>query len=58
MKGFGEKPVSAANLTSDPSGIPYYDETTFLKRIRRGQIGARTLGAVMPWGGYRNMTTI
>ena len=54
--GFGGKPVAAANLTSDASGIPYYDETTFLKTIRNGQIGARKLDAAMPWGDYRNMT--
>ena len=56
LNGFAGKRVAAANITSDASGIPYYDETTFLKTIRNGQIGARTLDAAMPWGAYRNMT--
>jgi mono/diheme cytochrome c family protein len=54
--GIGGKKVAAANITSDPTGIPYYDEATFIKTIRTGQIGARKIDPVMPWGGYRNMT--
>jgi hypothetical protein len=48
--------VAAANITTDPSGIPYYDEATFIKTIRTGQIGARAIDPVMPWGIYRKMT--
>jgi hypothetical protein len=51
-----KKKVASANITSDPTGIPYYDETTFINTIRNGQIGARKIDAVMPWGFYRNMT--
>jgi len=48
--------VSSANLTPDPSGISYYDEDLFVRTIRTGHAGARSLAPVMPWGGYRNMT--
>jgi len=47
--------VSSANLTPDPSGIPYYDEAMFLKAIRTGHVGARKLSPVMPWQVYKNM---
>lgn len=50
------KPVTALNITPDPSGIPYYDETTFINTMRAGQIGARKLDSAMPWGFYRNLT--
>ncbi len=56
LRGFNGKPVAASNLTSDASGIPYYDEATFINTIRTGQIGARKLDPIMPWGGYGNMT--
>lgn len=56
LDGAGGKKVAAANITSDATGIPYYDEATFIKTIRTGQIGARKIDAVMPWGVYRNMT--
>jgi mono/diheme cytochrome c family protein len=48
--------VAAANLTPDPTGIPYYDETLFLQTMRTGYVKARELKQVMPWQGYRNMT--
>ena len=48
--------VAAANLTPDPSGIPYYDETMFLQAIRTGYVKARPLNPIMPWHIYRNMT--
>jgi mono/diheme cytochrome c family protein len=51
-----KKKVAALNITTDPTGIPYYGEATFVKVIRTGQIGARKLDPVMPWGFYRNMT--
>jgi mono/diheme cytochrome c family protein len=55
MKGpWGE--VAAANLTSDPSGISYYDEAMFIETIRNGQVKARKLNSIMPWGYFRNMT--
>src|SRR5262249_24670977 len=42
-------PVASANLTSDPSGIPYYDEAMFIKAMRTGAVGARELNSAMPW---------
>jgi hypothetical protein len=55
MKDFDDKPITSLNLTPDASGIPYYDEATFIKTIRTGQIGARKINSVMPWTVYRNL---
>lgn len=48
--------VASANLTQDPSGIPYYDEALFLQTIRSGYVKARPLSQIMPWSYYRNLT--
>ena len=48
--------VASANLTPDPSGIPYYDEAMFVETIRTGYMGARRLSQIMPWHVFRNMT--
>jgi len=56
LKDFDGKPITSLNLTPDPSGIPYYDEATFIKTIRTGQIGARKINSVMPWTIYRKLT--
>jgi len=48
--------LSSANITPDPSGISYYDEALFVKTLRTGQVGARKLNSIMPWGYFRNMT--
>lgn len=48
--------VASANLTPDPSGIPYYDEALFVQTIRTGYVKARPLNQFMPWHIYRNMT--
>jgi hypothetical protein len=48
--------VASANLTSDPSGIPYYDEDMFVHTLRTGYVGARPLNQIMPWATFRNMT--
>jgi mono/diheme cytochrome c family protein len=56
LDGPDGKKVAAANITPDPSGISYYDEATFIKTMRTGQIGARQLNPIMPWIFYRNMT--
>jgi hypothetical protein len=48
--------VASANLTPDPSGIPYYDEDMFVHALRTGYVGARRLSPVMPWATFRNMT--
>ena len=48
--------VTSANITPDASGIAYYDEAMFVKTLRTGQVGARKLNSIMPWGYFRNMT--
>ncbi len=48
--------VASANLTPDPSGIPYYDRQLFLQVMRSGSVKARPLNAIMPWTQYRDMT--
>jgi mono/diheme cytochrome c family protein len=48
--------VTSANITPAPSGISYYDEAMFINTLRTGQVGARKLNSVMPWGYFRNMT--
>lgn len=48
--------VTSANITQDASGISYYDEAMFVKTLRTGQVGARKLNSIMPWGYFRNMT--
>ena len=48
--------VVSTNITMDPSGIPYYDEATFRKALRKGIIGARKLNHIMPYGYFQRMT--
>jgi mono/diheme cytochrome c family protein len=48
--------VASANLTPDPSGIPYYDEAMFIKVMRTGSVGARELNSAMPWMILGKMT--
>ena len=48
--------VASSNITPDPSGIPYYDETLFLEMIRTGYVKARKINQIMPWDHYRNLT--
>jgi mono/diheme cytochrome c family protein len=48
--------LTSANITPDASGISYYDEAMFVKTLRTGQVGARKLNSIMPWGYFRNMT--
>jgi hypothetical protein len=48
--------VASANLTPDPSGIPYYDEALFMQAIRTGYVKARSLNQIMPWRNYGGMT--
>ena len=55
LKGpWGE--VASANITPDPSGISYYDESLFIQTIRTGQVKARKLNSVMPWIYFRNIS--
>ena len=48
--------VASANITPDPSGIPYYDEAIFTQAIRTGYVRMRELNQIMPWHIYRGMT--
>jgi hypothetical protein len=48
--------VASSNITSDPSGIPYYDEALFTQTMRTGFVKARKLSQIMPWRTYRGMT--
>jgi hypothetical protein len=48
--------VASANLTQDPSGIPYYDVNLFLEVMRTGKVRARALNSIMPVLVYRGMT--
>src|SRR5581483_8924782 len=41
----GPKDAAAANLTPDPSGIGYYDESLFLQAMRTGYVKARELSS-------------
>jgi mono/diheme cytochrome c family protein len=50
------QPSAAANLTTSPSGIPYYTEELFLEVVRTGRVRERKLTDNMPWAHYRNMT--
>jgi hypothetical protein len=48
--------VASANITQDPSGIPYYDTKMFIDTIRTGKVRARTLNPIMPVQVYSGMT--
>lgn len=48
--------VASANITPDPTGIPYYDEALFLQVIHSGYVKARPLSSIMPVMVYSNLT--
>jgi len=48
--------VASSNITSDASGIPYYDEKMFVDAIHTGSVRARPLSVMMPWPVFRSMT--
>lgn len=48
--------VTSANITSDPSGISYYDEARFITTLRTGYVGARELSSIMPFGQFKNLS--
>jgi cytochrome c len=53
----GARIVASANITQDPSGIPYYTEQIFITTIRTGRVaGVRPISAAMPWIFLRNMS--
>lgn len=49
-------PVASANITPDPSGISYYDETTFVQMMRTGAVRGRKLNVMMPTWAFNGMT--
>jgi mono/diheme cytochrome c family protein len=56
FKGSDGRTVASANITQDPSGIPYYTEDVFLQVMREGRVVERQLSDAMPWGYFRGMT--
>ena len=49
--------VTSPNITSDPSGISYYDEAIFIQTIRTGRVaGVRPLSRAMLWFEFRKLT--
>ncbi len=49
--------VTSPNLTTDPSGIQYYDENIFVQTIRTGKVaGVRPLTRAMLWFEFRKLT--
>jgi mono/diheme cytochrome c family protein len=48
--------VASANLTPDPSGIPYYDPALFTEVLRTGHVKARRINQIMPWHAFGGMT--
>ena len=55
MKGpWGD--VTGANITPDPSGIPYFDEQLFCQVMKTGHVKARKLNPIMPWNNFRHLT--
>jgi hypothetical protein len=48
--------ATSANLTPDPSGIPYYDQAMFIQAMRTGAVRSRELNKTMPWSLLRNMS--
>jgi mono/diheme cytochrome c family protein len=52
---FGKEKSFSANITTDPSGISYYDDSFFIQVLRTGQVKARKLSPVMPWAVFRNL---
>ncbi len=55
LKGpWGE--VTSPNITSDPTGISYYDDALFIRALRTGYVNARKLSSIMPFGEFANLT--
>ncbi|HEX9368842.1 MAG TPA: c-type cytochrome [Vicinamibacterales bacterium] len=50
------KTAASGNLTTAPTGIPYYTEDLFIEAIRTGKVRARTLNSMMPTRYFRNFT--
>jgi len=48
--------VAGANLTPDPSGIPYYDEALFRQVLHTCKVKARELNHIMPCEYFKGLT--
>jgi mono/diheme cytochrome c family protein len=48
--------VASANLTPDPSGIPYYDEALFRSVLHTCKVKARELNHIMPCEYFKGMS--
>lgn len=48
--------IISSNITFDPSGIEYYDQSLFKKVMTTGDPGARRLNKLMPVHFFRKMT--
>jgi mono/diheme cytochrome c family protein len=46
----------STNITSDASGIAYYDHALFREVMRTGRVRARELSAIMPWTSFRHLS--
>jgi mono/diheme cytochrome c family protein len=53
---FGEIKKASPHLTNDATGISYYDADTFIRVMRTGKVGARSLSPLMPWWYVGHMT--
>lgn len=51
-----EGDVASANITSAPSGIPYYTEELFMEMMRTGRVRSRKIHDMMPWKMYGQQT--
>lgn len=52
----GDRRSWSSNLTSDPSGISYYDAAFFREVMRTGRAKGRELSPLMPWIVFRNLS--
>jgi len=50
-----ERNLFSANLTMDPSGIAYYDDSLFIEVMSTGRVRVRAIDPVMPWVVFQNM---
>jgi hypothetical protein len=50
-----ERNLFSANLTFDPSGIAYYDDSLFIEVMTTGRVRVRAIDPVMPWVVFQNM---
>jgi mono/diheme cytochrome c family protein len=51
-----ERDLFSANITLDPSGIAYYDDSLFIEVMRTGRVRVRNIDAVMPWVVFQHMS--